>query len=176
MTPILGPPLEGLLLPHPSCTVDFIPTCTCAGSGARHRGRLACRPGHTRRRPLLLGDIFEVWVGDDAIHDPGSLRARCAPSSGRRTLPALYFMHGNRRDFLAGSAFLQHCGITGLQDPTVLSLAGQRYLLSHGDLLCVDDVDYQRFRVQARSPPGSKQFCRNRSLYAPHRRVAFRQK
>jgi UDP-2,3-diacylglucosamine diphosphatase len=70
---------------------------------------------------------------------------------------ALYFMHGNR-DFLAGGAFLQHCGITGLQDPTVLSFAGQRYLLSHGDLLCVDDVDYQRFRVQARSPAWQQQF------------------
>lgn len=53
---------------------------------------------------------------------------------------------------------MKHCGITGLQDPTVLSFAGQRYLLSHGDLLCVDDVDYQRFRVQARSPAWQQQF------------------
>ena len=66
-------------------------------------------------------------------------------------------MHGNR-DFLAGGAFLKHCGITGLQDPTVLSFAGQRYLLSHGDLLCMDDVDYQRFRTVVRSAPWQQQF------------------
>eukprot|EP01034_Spumella_vulgaris_P038841 gene38841-47965_t len=57
-----------------------------------------------------------------------------------------------------GLQVVQACGITGLQDPTVLSFAGQRYLLSHGDLLCIDDTDYQRFRVQARSPAWQQQF------------------
>jgi UDP-2,3-diacylglucosamine hydrolase len=66
---------------------------------------------------FLLGDIFEVWVGDDAIHEPGSFEAEvCAQLQAASQRTALYFMHGNR-DFLAGSAFLQHCGITGLQDP-----------------------------------------------------------
>ena len=97
-------------------------------------------------------------MGDDAIHDPGSFEGQvCAQLQAAARRTALYFMHGNR-DFLAGGAFLQHCGITGLHDPTVLSFAGQRYLLSHGDLLCVDDVDYQRFRVQARSPAWQRQF------------------
>jgi UDP-2,3-diacylglucosamine hydrolase len=66
-------------------------------------------------------------------------------------------MHGNR-DFLAGPAFLTHCGITGLADPTVLVFGGQRTVLSHGDLLCLDDGDYQRFRVQARSAAWQQEF------------------
>ena len=107
---------------------------------------------------FILGDLFEVWVGDDALTEPGSFEAQgCAHlQSAARRLP-VYFMHGNR-DFLAGSAFLAHCGITGLADPTVLVFDGQRYVLSHGDLLCLDDVDYQRFRAQARSAEWQAQF------------------
>lgn len=107
---------------------------------------------------FLLGDIFEVWVGDDALHEPGSFEAQaCAVLKAAAQQRPLYFMHGNR-DFLAGDGFLRHCGITGLHDPCVLTFAGQRYLLTHGDLLCVDDVDYQRFRIQARSTAWQQQF------------------
>ena len=107
---------------------------------------------------FILGDLFEVWVGDDAIAEPGSFEAEACTAlrAASQRLP-VYFMQGNR-DFLAGPAFLQHCGITGLHDPTVLAFAGQRYLLTHGDLLCVDDVDYQRFRVLARSSAWQQQF------------------
>ena len=107
---------------------------------------------------FLLGDVFEVWVGDDALLEPGSFEAQaCATLRAAAQHTALYFMHGNR-DFLAGNAFLQHCGITGLHDPTVLHFAGERYVLTHGDLLCLDDVDYQRFRVLARSASWQQQF------------------
>jgi UDP-2,3-diacylglucosamine hydrolase len=59
------------------------------------------------------------------------------------------FMRGNR-DFLVGSEFLKSCGIDDLQDPTVLSFSGQRWLLSHGDEGCLGDVDYQAFRSTVR--------------------------
>ncbi|MFN4120899.1 UDP-2,3-diacylglucosamine diphosphatase [Acidovorax sp.] len=107
---------------------------------------------------FILGDLFEVWVGDDALLEPGSFEAQaCGALRAAAQRRPVYFMHGNR-DFLAGDAFLQHCGITGLHDPTVLVFAGQRYVLSHGDLLCLDDVDYQRFRVLARSSAWQQQF------------------
>lgn len=100
---------------------------------------------------FILGDLFEVWVGDDAIDEAGSFEAEgCAALAAASRRMPLYFMHGNR-DFLAGPGFLARTGMTGLADPTVLTLGGQRIVLSHGDLLCLDDVDYQRFRVQARS-------------------------
>lgn len=70
---------------------------------------------------------------------------------------ALFFLPGNR-DFLVGNAFLRRSGVTGLSDPTVLSFAGQRWLLSHGDALCLDDVAYQRFRSVARSAEWQQQF------------------
>lgn len=107
---------------------------------------------------FILGDLFEVWVGDDAIDEPGSFEAEgCAALFAASQRLPLYFMHGNR-DFLAGPAFLQRTGMTGLADPTVLVFDGQRIVLSHGDLLCLDDVDYQRFRVQARSSAWQQAF------------------
>lgn len=107
---------------------------------------------------FILGDLFEVWVGDDALREPGSFEAQgCGLLRAATQRLPVYFMHGNR-DFLAGPDFLAACGITGLADPTVLAFGSQRYVLSHGDLLCLDDVDYQRFRLQARSAAWQQQF------------------
>ena len=107
---------------------------------------------------FLLGDLFEVWVGDDALDEPGSFEAQCcAVLQAAAQRRALFFLPGNR-DFLVGDALLQRSGVIGLADPTVLEFAGQRWLLSHGDALCLDDVAYQRFRSVARSAEWQQQF------------------
>ncbi len=107
---------------------------------------------------LMLGDVFEVWVGDDAALVAGSFEARCAAVLQAVALrKALYFMHGNR-DFLVGVAFLSQCGVQFLADPCVLTLGGQRSLLSHGDALCLDDVDYMAFRAMVRTPAWQSAF------------------
>ena len=106
---------------------------------------------------FLLGDIFEVWVGDDALLEPASFEAECASTlratSAKRSL---FFMVGNR-DFLAGDAFLQATGMTGLADPTVLVWGERRIVLSHGDALCLDDMEYQKFRTISRSAAWQQQ-------------------
>jgi UDP-2,3-diacylglucosamine hydrolase len=100
---------------------------------------------------FILGDLFEVWVGDDAAAQPG-FEAQCAEllraAAQRR---AIYFMHGNR-DFLLGDGFARQAGFTLLHDPTVLVFQQRRWLLSHGDALCLEDTEYLRFREQVRSP------------------------
>ncbi|UJB67094.1 UDP-2,3-diacylglucosamine diphosphatase [Acidovorax sp. YS12] len=107
---------------------------------------------------FLLGDLFEVWVGDDALADPGSFESRCCALLAQAARQhALYFLHGNR-DFLIGEGFARASGAALLPDPTVLAFAGQRWLLSHGDALCLDDAEYQRFRVLARSPAWQQSF------------------
>lgn len=100
---------------------------------------------------FILGDLFEAWPGDDAAGEPG-FDAECAAvlEAAARQRP-VFFMHGNR-DFMVGPALLQRCGVTGLPDPVVFGFAGQRWLLSHGDLLCTGDTDYLRFRAQVRDP------------------------
>ncbi len=99
---------------------------------------------------FILGDLFEVWVGDDVADDPGSFEARCAKvlKDTASRMP-LFFMHGNR-DFLVGQKFLSPLGVTLLDDPGVLQFAGKRWLLTHGDLLCLDDVEYLQFRKEVR--------------------------
>jgi UDP-2,3-diacylglucosamine hydrolase len=96
----------------------------------------------------ILGDLFEVWVGDDARQRP--FERRCvevlAEATSRRQVA---FMAGNR-DFLVGTAMLKECGLMALPDPTVLSAWGQRVMLTHGDALCLADTDYQRFRSEVR--------------------------
>lgn len=103
---------------------------------------------------VILGDLFEVWVGDDALKGEGPDAAcwrDCAQALHTHSLETpTWFMPGNR-DFLLGAEGLQTCGMQPLQDPTVLALAGRRWLLSHGDALCIADTDYQRFRDQVRS-------------------------
>jgi UDP-2,3-diacylglucosamine hydrolase len=66
-------------------------------------------------------------------------------------------MHGNR-DFLLGQVFARAAGLTLLADPTLLVFGGQRWLLSHGDALCLADHDYQEFRQQVRSPAWQQAF------------------
>lgn len=113
--------------------------------------------GTTANAVLLLGDVFEVWVGDDAVAQDPFLQA-CAQvlrdASRRMTVG---FMPGNR-DFLVGEAFLGSCGVRPLQDPTVLVWGRQRTVLSHGDALCLGDEAYQRFRSVARTPGWQAEF------------------
>lgn len=105
----------------------------------------------------ILGDLFEYWVGDDDLADPfnASVAAALRRLSGAGT--ALRLMHGNR-DVLIASEFADRCGAQLIPDPTLLDLYGTRTLLLHGDTLCTDDVDYQRFRGYARDPENQAKF------------------
>jgi len=98
---------------------------------------------------LLLGDIFEAWVGDDMRSQP--FEAQCTQmlaQAGRRL--HLGLMVGNR-DFLVGHDMITACHAHALPDPTVLHAFGQQALLIHGDELCLADAPYLKFRTQVRS-------------------------
>jgi UDP-2,3-diacylglucosamine hydrolase len=99
---------------------------------------------------FVLGDLFEVWVGDDVLQAHG-FEQQCAEVIVKTATRApVFFMHGNR-DFLVGADMMAACNTTLLEDPTVLTFNRQRWLLSHGDALCIDDKAYMTFRQQVRS-------------------------
>lgn len=101
---------------------------------------------------FILGDLFEVWVGDDVTtgHPPGfEVQCQRALAAASQRV-AVFFMPGNR-DFLLGDTFASACGMILLADPTVLAFDEQRWLLSHGDELCLGDIDYQQFRATVRT-------------------------
>lgn len=106
---------------------------------------------------FILGDLFEVWVGDDAAGEPGFAADCAAVLHAAAARVPVFFMHGNR-DFLVGEGFLKACRTTLLPDPTVLGFAGRRWLLTHGDALCLADLDYMRFREQVRAPGWQRAF------------------
>jgi UDP-2,3-diacylglucosamine hydrolase len=106
---------------------------------------------------FILGDLFEVWTGDDAAAVPGFESDCAAVLQATASRLSLFFMPGNR-DFLVGADLMRTTGATLLQDPTVLTFLDQRWLLTHGDALCLDDVDYLAFRAQVRASAWQREF------------------
>lgn len=98
----------------------------------------------------ILGDFFEVWIGDDAMDDfqrsIASALRRCSEAGTR-----IFLMHGNR-DFLLGRRFCRLAGCELLTDPACVELAAERVLLMHGDSLCTADLAYMRMRRLLRNP------------------------
>lgn len=97
----------------------------------------------------ILGDFFEAWVGDDD-NNPFVEATVAELQAWRKLGIKLYFMPGNR-DFLLGNDFAQRVGWVLLSDPQLVDFYGVPVLLSHGDLLCTDDLAYQRWRHYAHS-------------------------
>ncbi len=98
----------------------------------------------------ILGDFFEVWIGDDAI-TPFQRSIAEALSDVAASGTQIYLMHGNR-DFLMGHDFCELADCKLLKDPSVVQLAGEPVLLMHGDSLCTSDRSYIRLRRVLRNP------------------------
>ena len=93
----------------------------------------------------ILGDFFEVWVGDDDI-TPLTKNVCLALQTLSQQGTAIYLMQGNR-DFLMGKHFASSACATLIQDPCTIDCYGKSLLLCHGDSLCTDDTNHQRFRM-----------------------------
>lgn len=106
---------------------------------------------------FILGDLFEVWLGDDCLASPDNsaqtpwLESIIQKLSRLATLAPTYFIRGNR-DFLIGEQFSASTNMTCLNDIVSLQLKEFTVLLCHGDHLCTQDEDYMKFRRMVRSP------------------------
>ena len=100
---------------------------------------------------LILGDLFEYWVGDDAASNAPFQQEVKRALVKLSTKTKTYYLHGNR-DFLVGPTFLKTTGMTLLPDPSLIEIANARYIITHGDALCTADVGYQIFRHWVRKP------------------------
>ena len=105
------------------------------------------------KRLFILGDWFEVWLGDDVYLSlsedertthwltPLIVKLKKLRIEGCEIL----VMHGNR-DFLLGQPFCNLFGGELIYEPYTLAVGQQSYRLEHGDALCIDDKKYQFFR------------------------------
>jgi UDP-2,3-diacylglucosamine hydrolase len=107
------------------------------------------RDARTAEALYILGDLFEYWVGDDATEFPDMLPIIHGLHELSDSGVPVFAMHGNR-DVLLREGFEQATGARLLPDPTVIDLYGWPTLISHGDYLCTDDVEYQEFRRMVR--------------------------
>jgi len=107
-------------------------------------------PARKAEAVYILGDLFEFWIGDDALSATAQQVAKATAALHAAGVPC-YFMHGNR-DFLLGENYASAAGMELLPESLVVDLYGTPTLLLHGDTLCTDDVEYQVFRQQSRDP------------------------
>jgi len=98
----------------------------------------------------ILGDLFDTWIGDDDFSPPIKTVKKHLKALTQQGTPVFY-IHGNR-DFLIGQRFSDESGVTLLDEYSVINLYGTPTLLTHGDLLCSDDLAYQDFRIKSHSP------------------------
>ena len=108
----------------------------------------------------ILGDLFEAWIGDDDQNEFISEVQNALIKISKTT--KVFFIHGNR-DFLVGPEFASSAGMKILNDPVVEEMYGNPVLLMHGDLLCIKDIDYQKFRKVSRDIKWQTEFL-NKSL------------
>lgn len=107
-------------------------------------------PARSAEALYILGDLFEYWVGDDAVPPTARVVADELSALAARGL-TIFFQHGNR-DFLLGEEYAARAGMKLLPETLVADLYGTPTLLLHGDSLCTDDERYQAFRRQSRNP------------------------
>ena len=113
-------------------------------------------PARSAEALYLLGDLFEVWVGDDD-DNPDNARACDALKALTGSGIATFAIHGNR-DFLLGEQFARRTGVKLLPDPVLVDLYGVPTLLSHGDAFCTEDTSYQQLRSIVRQPAWQRRF------------------
>ena len=110
------------------------------------------------KRLFILGDWFEVWLGDDfylSLSEEERQKHWLTPliiklKKLRIAGCEILVMHGNR-DFLLGQPFCNIFGGELIYEPYTLTVGQQNYRLEHGDALCVDDKKYQFFRKVMRN-------------------------
>lgn len=154
------PALREITAPPAWGVVDFFSDLHLSAQAPQTLATLSAYLRSTPAHALfILGDLFEVWIGDDVLQNPRGFEAQCCAALAQASAAgkAVFFLPGNR-DFLIGAGFAQASAATVLTDPAVLNFAARRWLLTHGDALCIDDHDYQRFRALARSGAWQQQF------------------
>lgn len=127
---------------------------------------------HDASQVYLLGDIFDTWIGDDDLTPFTREIAQQLQGLAQRGT-RVFFMPGNR-DFLLKETYCQLAGMQLLPDPCIVTFDGINYLLTHGDSLCTDDLDYQHYRNKVRDPVFIKKILKKplwlRRLFAQYLR------
>lgn len=103
------------------------------------------------RRLVLLGDIFQVWIGDPRFETADIQAVVEALRDLRRQGLRIDYVEGNRDFFLADSPYAD--AFDGVVLETAFEVDGVRYLAVHGDGLNDKDRQYRFWRWLSKSAP-----------------------
>jgi UDP-2,3-diacylglucosamine hydrolase len=94
----------------------------------------------------LLGDIFAFWANNRRVYRRyGQVLDMLGRLAKRGRVG---FLHGNR-DFLISGRILNRYGVEFLGEAYELTIGGQRLFLTHGDIFCDQDKEYQQYKKRS---------------------------
>lgn len=100
---------------------------------------------------VLLGDIFDLWVGKPHQDDPVPSRVLAVLKRLKDAGTHVVYMLGNRDIGFRGVDAVE---LELWPDPVVTTLGDRRVLFTHGDQLCTADHGYQGMRRFLHGPGG----------------------
>ena len=121
-------------------------------------------------RLVLVGDLFQAWVGLPRFETPEIASTVAALVELRRHGLAIDYVEGNRDFFLQGSVYAR--AFDRLATEGAFTAGGVRYLAVHGDGLDPRDRQYRFWRALSKS--GFSRFCCRRIPAATARRFVAR--
>ena len=113
--------------------------------------QLEALPAQGCRRLVLMGDIFQAWIGFRSFETPDVAAVVAVLRELRRKGVRVEYVEGNRDFFLAGSPYADAFDLIALE--TSFQVAGVRYLAVHGDGLDDKDWKYRFWRKLSKSAP-----------------------
>ncbi len=100
-------------------------------------------------RLVLLGDLFQAWVGSRKFETAGIAEVVAALRRVRARGIPVHYIEGNRDFFLASSPYADAFDTIGSE--VAFESAGRRYLAVHGDGLNDRDLQYLAWRALSKS-------------------------
>lgn len=133
-------------------------------------------PARGCRHLVLLGDLFQIWIGDRRFEVPGIRETVSTLRSLRQGGVRIDYIEGNRDFFLAGSVYEE--AFDRLGSEIEFTADGRRFLAVHGDGLDRRDRMYRFWRALSKSAV-SRSFVRRlprrlarRAVESTERRLA----
>lgn len=121
------------------------------GGAAPLVAQLRALPEEGAERLVLMGDLFQAWIGDPRFETPEIAAVVPVLRELRKQGLPIDYVEGNRDFFLAGSPYADAFDAVVLE--TAFTAGGTRYLAVHGDGLNDRDRQYRFWRWLSKSRP-----------------------
>jgi UDP-2,3-diacylglucosamine hydrolase len=106
--------------------------------------------GETSRRIVLMGDLFNLWIGRRSLEQPHQTAVANKLAALRRRGLRVGYLEGNR-DYHVAAGYVGHALDESSLQGIVEDYGGHRIYAVHGDLVNVADRQYRAWRRLSRT-------------------------